>query len=485
MDNDNKITELYRPESKEVSLFLSEELIPLKKKKTVTTYNLEREYEKTKKNRIISIWIIMSLTVAIVSLATWGIVSRMTANNEDVRVSLNTFEDLNMRNLFDALSKTQDLYEKASKTKAELQASYDNRLEQAKRIRDVDLENLKKMRLNKKQRSEKEQTILSRYNQTVAQVHSELDEPLKAAELELKQYEEQLKSFDSENIEKAQTWEKEMDSQRQVHEIEKSKLIEEYESMIADQKKQMTENQERSYQERKVAVNDLTNHYEAKISKLDPVIRDSQVNEVINSTVGIYAGSTINVDIINQNVTVSDESYTGSLYDLKRKFDSLVVLQNATQKIPYTNGMEKVVKSEQQLAYDMVYSIAKAGAERISTLKSENNQLSVQLERSRAEASRMKNSMTGSNVLLESYAKSIKADGFVLSYEPGSYTVLFISSSVRNYIKNDGSTTAAVLDSANNQIASGAVWFKDSVYYLSLDEEVESIPYGAQIKISK
>ena len=134
MDNDNKIDYEYLSESKEVSLFLAEELIPLKKRKVVTTYNLENEYAKTKKNHSISIWIIMSLTIAVVCLATWAIVSGMTEKNENVRVSLNTFEDLNMRNLFDALSKTQDLYEKASKTKAELQASFDNRMAHAKRI---------------------------------------------------------------------------------------------------------------------------------------------------------------------------------------------------------------------------------------------------------------------------------------------------------------------------------------------------------------
>ena len=120
MDNDNKIDTFddSKQESKEVSLFLQEELIPLKKKKTLTTYNLEKEYAKTKKNRNYSIWIIMAITVAAVVLATWLTISGLSAKNNKLQVSLESFEDLNLRNLFDALSKTQDLYEKAAKAKA-------------------------------------------------------------------------------------------------------------------------------------------------------------------------------------------------------------------------------------------------------------------------------------------------------------------------------------------------------------------------------
>ena len=341
------------------------------------------------------------------------------------------------------------------------------------------------MKLSKKQRQEKEAAIRSAFNKTIKQIHTDLDDQLKAAEIELKQYEEQLKSFDSENVEKAQTWEKEMDSQRQVHEIEKNKLTEDYENMLSEMKKQMSDNQERSYQERKTAVNDLTNHYEAIIAKLDPVIKDSSVTDVIENNAGLAGGTNLSLEAVTQNVTFTDEVYDNELSELKRKYDQYAVLNSILQKIPFGNGMAKVVDTENQLIYNMTYSIAKTGAERISKLKADNSHLSISLDKSRTEASRYKNSMSTTYTLLDSYAKSIKADGFVLSVDSGSNTVLFISSTVRNSIKNDGSTTAVILDSDNKQIASGAVWFKDSVYYLSFDQEAVIIPNGAIVKINK
>ena len=225
MGNDNKIND-----KGEVLLFLQEELIPLRKKKEVTNYDLEHEYAKTRKNKDISIWLTLGITLAVVVGITWAVITKMSATNREIEVSLDAFEDLNLRNLFNALSKTQDLYEKASKTKAELQAGLDSALTNAQRSRDTDLEYIKRLGLSKKQRSEREERVLQKYRDAVQAAHDEYDEKLVAADIELKQYEEQLKSFDSENVEKAQKWENEMDSQRQVHELEIESLTKEYEA---------------------------------------------------------------------------------------------------------------------------------------------------------------------------------------------------------------------------------------------------------------
>lgn len=490
MDNDNKIIRINpsdddSQESKEVMLFLEEELVPLKKRKRVTTYDLEKEYAKTKKNRAYSIWIIMSLTVAVVVLATWVTVKGMTVKTDELDVTLEAFEDLNLRNLFDALTKTQDLYEKAAKTKAELQAAYDARMSQATKSRDADLEYIRRLKLAKKNKDERDAAVHSRFRKTISEIHEEFDEKLQAAELELKQYEEQLKSFDSENVAKAQNWEKEMDSQRQVHEIEKTKLTEDYENQITSLKQQMTENQERSYRERRLAINDLASQYEARIAKLDPQVKDADVKSAIEKASEAAAQANFSPDAINQNVTITDEEYTEQLNALKEKYDSFVVLNNAAQSIPYSNGMSNVLNSQRQLANDMTNSIAAAGAGRISSLKAENVQLNAQVEKTTAEIARLKEAFSDTAPLLNNYAKAVKTDGFILTYTPGSDPVVFISYDGRSVVKNDGSTKATVTDSKGAKLATGGLWFKDSVYYLSLDEEVEEIPEGSYIKIKK
>lgn len=495
MDNDNKISESAEnevqditidesEEAKEVSLFLKEELFPLKKKKAVTVYDLEKEYAKTRKNKNYGLWVVLFLTVVGVVLSTWLIIREVNAKADQVEVNLEAFEDLNLRNLFDAMSKTQDLYEQASKVKSELQASLEQKIQAARRSRDADLDYIKRMNLNRKARQDRESVVIKKFNQAVNAAHLEFDEKIKAADIELKQYEEQIKSYDSENVEKAQAWENEMDSQRQIHEIEKGRITDDYEKKLDDLKTQMQENQEKSWQERRLAINELTTYYDNLVSKLDPVIRDNNVKNIIANSSG-YAPDKFVPDSINQSVTYTDEEYTQELNAVKKKYDEYMALTKITSGIPYNNGLDGLLKTERQITYEMAYTIANAGASKISKLKADNLQLTTQLDNYKADNDKLRNSLSQSNVLLDAYAKSIKVDGFVLNVNSITEVTVFVSSSARNNVKNDGSSKAVILDADNQTVASGSLWFKNSVYYLTLDEEVEGILPGSIIKIGK
>ncbi|MBP5403211.1 MAG: hypothetical protein J6Y36_08650 [Treponema sp.] len=494
MGNDNKIKPVIDldntanlPEKRkgnEVLLFLQDELIPLRKKKQVTSYDLENEYAKTRKNKDTKIWLTLSLTLVGVILLTWGIVTRMSVSNREIEVNLEAFEDLNLRNLFNALSKTQDLYEKASKNKAELQAALDGRIDQAKRTRDSDIVYIKKLNLPKKSRIEREEKVLQTYRDTVKAAHEEYDEKISAAEIELKQYEEQLKNFDSENVEKAQAWEKEMDSQRQVHEIEKKQLVEEYEAKIEELKTAMASDQERSYKEKRTAVNDVTNYYEAKLGKLDPVVKDANAKSIVQNYIEVAPVDTFDADSIINSVSNPDEEFSQEIYQLKEKYENYVALSNLNSAIPYGNGMSGVVSSEKKIAYDMAHSVATKAVTKINDYKTENARLQNEVEGYKSEISGVKNALGNTGILLDAYAASSKVDGFILGSSEGENYIAYIQSGARANVKNDGSTKVAVYNAENKKVASGAIWFKDSVYFISLDENVQ-LSAGWFVKISK
>ena len=483
LDKSKNLPEVKKSES-EVLLFLQEELVPLRKKKVVTNYDLENEYAKTRKNKDTSIWLTLGLTVAAVVLLTWGIVTKMSATNRDIEVSLNAFEDLNLRNLFDALSKTQDLYEKASKNKAELQAALDSKIAQAKRSRDSDITYIKNLNLPRKNRLEREEKVLQTYRNTVKAAHEEYDEKISAADIELKQYEEQLKSFDSENVEKAQQWEKEMDSQRQVHEIEKKRIKEDYEAQIATLKESMKNDQERSYQEKRTAVNDVTNYYEGRIAKLDPVVKDANAKSIVQSYVEVPPVDAFDADSIVNSATNTDEEFTQEIYSLKQKYDNYVALSNLNASVPYSNGMSGVVSSEKKIAYDMTYSVASKAVTKISEYKTENARLQNEVESYKTEVAGVKNALGNTGLLLDAYAVTAKVDGFILGSSEGENYIAYIQSGVRNSVRNDGATRVTIFNDVNKKVATGAIWFKDNVYFISLDEHVDLTP-GWFVKFSK
>ena len=141
MDNDDKI--------KELSLFLGDELEPLKRSKKVKVYDLETEYAKTRANRLWSVWITLGLTFAVFVLVTVFTIRGIGKSNDKIDVNLSSFEDLNLQNLFDQLQRAQDQFDEAAKRKAALQGSLESRISQAKMKMQSDLELLANTRLSK------------------------------------------------------------------------------------------------------------------------------------------------------------------------------------------------------------------------------------------------------------------------------------------------------------------------------------------------
>ena len=229
----------------------------------------------------------------------------------------------------------------------------------------------------------------------------------------------------------------------------------------------------------------MTNHYEGLVAKLDPAIKDSRVNSAVQKASSLISYDYFDPNLINQSVTYSDDEYLQELRSLQKKYDDYIVLNNFASAIPYSNGMDSIVLSEKQLAYDMVSSVAQVGANRISSVKTENARLSNQVEKYKDELSKLKTVLENSSVLFNDYAKKAKVDGFVLSVTSSTEIIAYIQSEVRPVVKNDGSTRVNIVNDKNEKVASGAMRFKDGIYYVSLDEEAAELLPGYFVKLIK
>ena len=102
MDNDNKVekrevSNIQR--HKDVLLFLNEELNNLQLKTSSDTYNLEREYAKTKKNKSPFVPLLLVGCFLLVLGAALLINYTISKQNEQITVNLEAFHDLNLKNL--------------------------------------------------------------------------------------------------------------------------------------------------------------------------------------------------------------------------------------------------------------------------------------------------------------------------------------------------------------------------------------------------
>ncbi len=522
MGNDNKIksrkNEQLSVTEKELLLFLREELEPLKKIKKVNTYNLETEYAKTKKNVLWSVWIMLGATFVVAGLFTFFLIRELSAKDKKITVNLESFEDLSLKNLFNSLSRTQELYETAAKQHAEYTGALEAKLNQAKLTMDSDLDLLKRTRLSRQSINERSSKIKANYDAAVKAAHEQYDAKIAAAETEMKQYESQLKTYDSENVARAQEWEKKMDSERQVQELERRRLVENYESQLSVLRTELSETRQKDLDDRREATAELSSKYEAEIAELDPLLSDKAASDIFayvrngyltpeeaaavkarreaaakeGSAEGASASaaaqsegqdvknpesySQFNAASVISSYPALTESFARTLNSVQTKYDGYTYLSGISSGIPYRNTLKSVVRTEKALANDIASQLADSAAKEISSLASKNKTLSQKLSSAEAQRSVLTDLLNSGNL-------DPKADGYIISADNPSAIEVFMKDSVKPGIKTDGSTRVTVFDENKKRITTGALRFNAIGYYFSPDDSDARLESGQSIRM--
>lgn len=492
MDNDDKI--------KELSLFLGDELEPLRRSKKVQVYDLETEYAKTRHNRLWSVWITLGLTFVVFVLVTVFTIRGIGKSNDKIDVNLSSFEDLNLQNLFNQLEKAQEQFDEAVKRRASLQGALDARLERAKQKMQADLDLLKRTSLSKSALAARRQKIQSDYNAEISEAHAEIDERLKTADAEAKQYEEQLKSYDSENVARAQEWERKMDSERQARQLEKQKLVDSYEKQLADARSLLEETRRKDFEDRKNATTEITKRYEQEMASYDPVIKDSKTTSVVTSAnqhpLGVFKTETL----LAEDAPALSEEFSAALAEAEANYADLEYLFSKSSAIPNRNTMKSVVAGEKKLSYAIANSLARAALSEIKAKEEQAAAASQEVEAANAKLLEAQEAAavafeerdfekTASQAyvnILNSSLVDEKTAGFVLDPANENGPAVFIRDVWLQNVTRDGTTKVEVY-TGRSKVAAGALLFRNDNYYISLDkpELAAGLTVGSTFRIKK
>ena len=173
MGNDNKINQTNDQRHKEVLLFLNDELNRLQTSNSSDSYDLEKEYAKTKKNKSLFSTLVLTISIVVVFLLAWGITAYINTKNEELTVNLAEFEGLNVKNLLDSVNKVQTNYDNAMKNKTNIISDRDLALRNAEDKRDSDLFLIESLTLGKKEEEKRKAEVLEEYEATVQQIKDE------------------------------------------------------------------------------------------------------------------------------------------------------------------------------------------------------------------------------------------------------------------------------------------------------------------------
>ncbi len=364
---------------RELMLFLGDELAPLRRTKKVDVYDLETEYQKTGKNIRWSVWITLAATALAVILVTVFTVKGLSKSNEKIEINFSSFANLGLQDLFSQLQKTQENYDEATKRRSELKGNLEARLNAAKLAMDNDLEVLADSTLPDDVKKEKRAKIREDYNAEVLAAHTEFDAPLLAAETEVKQYEEQLKNFDSENVARAQKYEQQMDSERQIYELEKSRTAKNFQDKLDKAAKELQETRQKSIEDRRKATREIASRYEGELASLDPTIKDSKVNKIISDAESKLGPSIFDANAFIKLAGDTSQEFSASLKQAQADYENLFALYQQASSIPYKNSMKALVPAERKLSYNIIAALTSSASSEIKAKNAELEKLNEQI----------------------------------------------------------------------------------------------------------
>lgn len=387
MDNDNKI-EIKNPQEihDKVMMFLGEELTSLHKNTEDQLYNIDTEYEKTKKNK--SPFAVLALVICVVVV--FGVAFTMSRviseKNKDIKVSLQEFDDLNLKGLLDTVSNAQSNYDNAVKNKAVVEADMEIRLKNAQDTYDNDVFVLDSMNIsNKKTYNERLDKIKISYEENVKAIHEEFDSKIILADKEIQAYKDQLAEFDAAKVQSAREQEKALDTERKLRDLEEKRLTDRYEKRIAELNEKNSQMQKKHTEDIRASVASVSQKYQAEIDTLDPKLKDERANMIIldkelnpvNDVDGAgYAAE--------RNIT--SEKYNSIVNKYQQIYDDYKYLDKVVASIPQKYSIPKYVKASHQLVNQMGDSFLSTTAdfyEETVLLNNQVNKLKADIEKER------------------------------------------------------------------------------------------------------
>ena len=355
MGNDNKITEEEKSNQihKEVMLFLGKELERIHQTSSEQTYNIEKEYAKTRKNHSpFSALMLIGCFLVVLAIA-FIITKTISSKNEDISVSVAAFDDLNLKNLLNTVGAAQTNYENAVKKRATIEGDMSVKLKAADETRTNDLFVIESMtRLTKKKKAELEAEADKKYKEAVAAIHEEYDGQLVQADKEIQEYKSQLAEFDAAKVQAAQEKEKALDTERRVKELEQKKIKDQYELRISELNQKLADTQKRSSEDMRRAVGSVSEQYQAEIALLDPKLNDSKAGKIIAETKKSSAADFNGASTLNAR-GITSQNLTGAMNDYQKLYDDYKYLDKAVAALPQKNSIPLYVAASRKLVNQM------------------------------------------------------------------------------------------------------------------------------------
>lgn len=464
MANDNKI----KIGKAEVKLFLSNEMLPSENDKPIL-YDLEAEYAKSKKAKsFFTIWVLLACIVVVV-LLTFAVTKYIEYKNNHLSVGIQVFEDLNLKNLLDVVSRTEESMQEVTKKKIQLEAEKQALVLQAEVKKQGDLELLDSLRLSSSERKKREQTINQEYEQEIQSISGKYDSQIDFCSLQIEELQVQLSSYDKKNVEMAQQQEAALNSQLQVFQLEKAEMEAQHQEKITDLQNQMATMQQQMVESRNASLNALTVQYESEIEKLDPVldypIANQIISDVANFNTMMFDPSQFKLNISDEATVAQAQNFLGKI---GKDFENFNYIGNLFQSVNWHNSLKDYSKTVINLANSIGIETVNAAIELLQSQEARFQQEKESYAHEKTSALQQSNAEYEKIYsAFETMALNNNHMGYILDLSDSSCMLTYVIDSLKNKVQEG--TRASVVDSQGNIVGQGNLLAKGGFIYIVPD----------------
>ncbi|MBP5358136.1 MAG: hypothetical protein J6Y69_02985 [Treponema sp.] len=355
--------------------FLEQESRNLPSENAGTRYDLEHAYEATRKNSWKNnkpIVLLMLAAVLFVTVLSSVIVMIVNKKNSQIAVKVENFDDLNLRNLLDLVGSTQAKLDEETSTKLNLESEKERIMTQAQAARDSSLATVQS--LNIKDATERNQRIKEIEDKYQADIQGipEIERKIQQAQKNIDEYQKQLMEFDSNAVEQAREQQALLDSEKQLHEIEKSKIASEYENKLNELRSSLSEVQQSDLARQEEMVSFVVAQY-------DPTFEDDQTALSISRK----ARSQYDAKYSGSKTTVTagaSQEFLDALAGQSEYYAELEKLRTRFNRLPQKNAIPSFALALERIANSAGNDMAKAAVSEVNNLLDKNTKLTERNE---------------------------------------------------------------------------------------------------------
>lgn len=327
-------------------LFLKKELNGLKSKSTEKPYNLEEEFAKTRKNRSAVIPLVLVFCAFLMAGFVYGTYFLLSKDKISVDLSDGLFEEVNVEDLADEVTRTTVMYENSLRNLDSLKKSLDEKLSEAKKQYEFNLFVIDSMNIDdSKDLKARKNAAKDENKRNIEEIHSEMDKKIQDAQKEAENYKIRLENY------KKQT----LANENQSEEKDEKEILARLE-------------REKNHKEKQEAVETLSSKYQAEIAGLDPQLDDKTADSIISGSGHLKNTSFLLSKYTDKDDKVSDAKFRNVLRSSQSEYENYEYLYNVVKDIPQKYSVPEYVRTGNKLVVDATNNIVEAAVEAVNSL---------------------------------------------------------------------------------------------------------------------